>query len=105
MGLNLSLVVEDSDNRGTVIDKFGYLNNNIIIEAKNTSVQGPVENELEINDSDEELDEVIGYHFVNCTTLFVAYVYVNSGCMFFFLVLNCFILNLLKLLRPSKKEY
>lgn len=30
-------------------------------------------------DEEEELDEVNGYHFVNCTTLFVAYIYVNSG--------------------------
>ena len=31
------------------------------------------------HDSDEEFDEVLGYNFVNCTTLFAAYVYVNSG--------------------------
>ena len=30
-------------------------------------------------EEEEELDEVMGYHFVNCTTLFVAYIYVNSG--------------------------
>eukprot|EP01036_Dinobryon_divergens_P027146 gene27146-35870_t len=34
-------------------------------------------------DEEEELDEVNGYHFVNCTTLFVAYIYVNSASKVF----------------------
>jgi hypothetical protein len=38
--------------------------------------------ESEDDEDEEELDEVIGYHFVSCTTLFVAYIYVNSGCPF-----------------------
>jgi hypothetical protein len=31
------------------------------------------------SDEDEDIDEVIGYHFMECTSLFVAYIYVNSG--------------------------
>ena len=37
------------------------------------------EDEEGLMDEEEEFDEVNGYHFVNCTTLFVAYIYVNSG--------------------------
>jgi hypothetical protein len=32
---------------------------------------------------DEEVDELMGYHFLSCTTLFVAYVYVNSASKVF----------------------
>lgn len=31
---------------------------------------------------EEDIDEVTGYHFVDCAALFVAYVYVNSGKIF-----------------------
>ena len=41
------------------------------------------EDEEGLMDEEEELDEVNGYHFVNCTTLFVAYIYVNSGASAF----------------------
>lgn len=34
-------------------------------------------------DSDDEVDEVIGYHFMECTTLFAAYVYVTSASKVF----------------------
>jgi hypothetical protein len=30
-------------------------------------------------DEEDDLDELMGYHFLSCTTLFIAYVYVNSG--------------------------
>jgi hypothetical protein len=32
---------------------------------------------------DDDVDEVTGYHFVDCTTLFVSYVYVNSAAKVF----------------------
>lgn len=34
-------------------------------------------------DSDDEVDEVIGYHFMECTTLFAAYIYVTSASKVF----------------------
>ena len=49
---------------------------------KSTSLEADASNsdsENEEAEEDEELDEINGYHFVNCTTLFVAYIYVNSG--------------------------
>jgi hypothetical protein len=30
-------------------------------------------------DDEDDVDELMGYHFLSCTTLFIAYVYVNSG--------------------------
>ncbi len=36
-------------------------------------------NEEEQEEEEDDLDEVIGYHFMECTTLFVSYIYVNSG--------------------------
>jgi hypothetical protein len=44
--------------------------------ASAVKVEDPDEHAAE---SDEEVDELMGYHFLGCTTLFVAYVYVNSG--------------------------
>ena len=38
------------------------------------------------DEEDEEVDEVIGYQFMECTALFAAYVYVNSGTLFLTLV-------------------
>ncbi len=40
-------------------------------------------NEEEQEEEEDDLDEVIGYHFMECTTLFVAYIYVNSGNLLF----------------------
>lgn len=45
-------------------------------------------NEEEQEEEEDDLDEVIGYHFMECTTLFVAYIYVNSGNYFFTLGLS-----------------
>jgi hypothetical protein len=35
-------------------------------------------------EEEEDVDELMGYHFLGCTTLFAAYVYVNSGLIFFY---------------------
>jgi hypothetical protein len=35
------------------------------------------------SDSDDEVDEVIGYHFMDCTTLFASYIYVTSASKVF----------------------
>ncbi|RYY68675.1 hypothetical protein EON63_24555 [archaeon] len=45
-------------------------------------------------EEEEEVEEVSGYHFMECTTLFVSYVYITSGTAYSldnastFLVLN-----------------
>lgn len=41
----------------------------------------PEGNEDEPEEEEDDLDEVIGYHFMECTTLFVSYIYVNSGTL------------------------
>lgn len=33
------------------------------------------------DDEEEEVDELSGYHFMECTTLFVSYVYITSGLL------------------------
>jgi hypothetical protein len=37
------------------------------------------EDEEQALESDEEVEEVSGYHFIECTALFVSYVYITSG--------------------------
>lgn len=56
----------------------------------NNSLEGGVDNdegnddEVEDNKGDEDMDdEVMGYHFLSCTQLFVAYVYVCSAAKVF----------------------
>jgi hypothetical protein len=44
------------------------------LEQKEVDDEGP---------DDDDVDEVTGYHFVDCTTLFVSYVYVNSAAKVF----------------------
>jgi hypothetical protein len=45
-------------------------------EGENQDGDGTEEDQ---EDEEDDMDEVIGYHFMECTTLFVAYIYVNSG--------------------------
>lgn len=37
------------------------------------------EHAVEEEDSDVEMEEVSGYHFMDCMPLFVSYIYVTSG--------------------------
>lgn len=52
----------------------------------NSGEDGKIVQDEEASSSDEEqpeeendIDEVTGYHFLECTALFTAYLYVNSG--------------------------
>jgi hypothetical protein len=37
------------------------------------------EEELEAEEEENDMDEILGYHFMNCSLLYIAYVYVCSG--------------------------
>jgi hypothetical protein len=45
----------------------------------NKDEEGNEDVTLEEEAEEEEMDEVTGYHFMECATLFISYVYITSG--------------------------
>ncbi len=63
---------------GRTFHCFFYRSPNVLLAEGDAEAR---EEEDEEASAEEEMDEITGYHFVECTTLFVAYVYVNSGVL------------------------
>jgi hypothetical protein len=57
---------------------------NAFLLDENASANEVKENEDTAVEEEDDVDELMGYHFLGCTTLFVAYVYVNSGLIFLY---------------------